>query len=201
MILAIDVLSSNTPPKGIEIGSEQFPWPVSLAAVLFELSGRNKAVFHTNVRGEGRSVSPGATAKHGITTKESGRCGLQEIIVLGAICGFASEASILTGYNVSFDRAVLESALIRLGKDTRKLMRPGLQIVDLMPVATPFCKLPSERPEGTYKWPRMDEAMATIRHEKPRQGHQDALELCLKAKRLFLSLHARGALDMERAAA
>jgi DNA polymerase-3 subunit epsilon len=173
---------------------------VTVGAVLFDFEGRNKSQFYSPVRADGRAISSGASAVHGITSKEAARSGMPEVIVLGAVCAMAAEAEYLTGFNVGFDRSILESALIRIGKDTRKLCRPGLQVVDLMLPCAPFCKEASGREDGSYKWPRLDDAISTIRHERPRKGHHNALDDCLRAKRLFLSLHHRGALDIPRAA-
>lgn len=200
MILAIDVESSNLPPKGIEPGDAQFPWCVSVGAVLFDFDGRNKSVFYSPIRADGRSIATGASAVHGISSKDAGKSGVPEIVALGTICAMASEARYLTGYNAGFDRSILESTLIRLGKDTRKLMRPGLTLIDLMKPSTAFCKIPSERDSGEYRWPKLDAAIVSVLDEMPREGQHNALEDALLAKRLFLSLYARGALDIAEAA-
>ncbi len=200
MILAVDLETSALPAKGVPMDSPQFPWAVSAGAVLFDFDGHDRACFGSRIRAEGRTVSPGATAIHGITTREAGRGGIPELIALGVICAYASEAKFLVGFNVEFDRAILEAALIRLGKDTRKLVRPGLAVVDLMKPAAAFTKLPSERDTGEYRWPRLDDALTIIRNERPRQGHHDALRDAYAAKRLFLSLKSRGALEIEAAA-
>lgn len=200
MILALDVASSGLIPKGAEPGSAQHPWPVALGAILFDFDGHDRASFGSRIRADGRTVSAGAAAVHGISSREAGRTGVPEIIGLGVICAFAAEARIVTGFNVAFDRAILESALIRLGKDTRKLMRPGLQAVDLMAPATAACKLSSEHADGGYKFPRLGEALSIIRNERPRKGH-DALSDARSAKRLFLTLKARGYLDLGEMAA
>ena len=199
MILALDCETSGLIPKGAVPGSAQFPWPVQIGAVLFGFDGHDRASFGSRIRADGRTVSAGATQVHGITSRDVGKSGVPEIIGLGLICAFAAEAKFLTGYNVGFDRAILESALIRLGKETKKLVRPGLEMVDLMPPATAACKLPSDREDGAYKFPRLSEALTIIRKERPRKGH-DALSDARSAKRLFLSLKARGYLDIAEAA-
>jgi DNA polymerase III epsilon subunit-like protein len=200
VILACDVETSGLIPKGAVPGSAQFPWPVQIGAVLFDFDGHDRASFGSRIRADGRTVSAGAAQVHGISSRDAGRSGVPEIIGLGIICAFAAEAKYLTGFNVDFDRAILESALIRLGKETKKLMRPGLQAIDLMRPAAAFCKLPSEREDGAYKFPRLDDALLLIRNERPRQARHDALRDAYAAKRLFLSLRSRGALEMEEAA-
>jgi DNA polymerase III epsilon subunit-like protein len=196
MILSLDCETSSLIPKDAVPGSAQFPWPVQIGAVLFNLDGHDRASFGSRIRADGRTVSSQAAQIHGISSREAGKSGVPEIIGLSIVCAFAAEAQIITGFNIEFDRAVLESALIRLGKDARKLMRPGLQAVGLMQPAAAFTKLNSGREDGAYKFPRLDEALAGIRNEQPRQGHHDALRDAMAAKRLFLSLHHRGALDI-----
>lgn len=200
MILSLDLETSNLPPKGIEIGSDQYPWPVQAGCVLFELSGHDRAVFGSRIRSDNRTIHPAATAIHGITTREAGRSGIPEKTALSLICNLAAEASTLIGFNVAFDRDILVSSIIRLGQDPKKLVRPGLQVLDLMQPSTAFCKLPSERDTGEYRYPKLDEAMCMLRRERPRHGYHNALNDALRAKRLFLSLHHRGAIETSEAA-
>lgn len=200
MIVALDCETSGLIPKGAAPGSAQFPWPVQIGAILFGLDGHDRASFGSRIRADGRTIGASASEIHGISSRDAGKSGVPEIIGLSIVCAFAAEAQFITGFNLPFDRAILESALIRLGKETKKLMRPGLQAVDLMRPATALCKLYSEREDGSYKYPRLGEALSIIRHERPRQGHHDALRDAAAAKRLFLSLHHRGALDIGAAA-
>lgn len=200
MILSIDVETSGLPSKDAVLGSASYPWPVQVGAVLFTFEGQNLAVFHSRIRADGRSISAGAQQVHGISTRQAAKSGVPEILGLSVICNFAAEAKYAVGYNIDFDRKILESSLIRLGKDGSKLMRPGLEAIDLMKASTAFCKLPSEGAEGGYKWPKLGEALITIRHERPRHGHHNALEDAMAAKRLFLSLHHRGAFEISEAA-
>lgn len=199
MILSLDTETSSLIPRGAVPGSAQFPWPVQIGAVLFGFDGRDRASFGSRIRADGRTVSTGSAEIHGISSRDAGRSGVPEVIGLGIVCAFAAEARYLVGFNLDFDRAILESALIRLGKETRKLMRPGLEPIDLMRPAAALCKLPSEREDGSYKYPRLGEALALIRHERPRKGH-DALTDAKSAKRLFLSLVHRGVIEIEAAA-
>lgn len=200
MILAIDTETSGLPAKGAVPGSAQYPWPVQIGAVLFGFDGHNLAVFHSSVRAEGRSISAGAQGVHGVSSRQAAKAGVPELVAVNIVCHFASEAKYFVGYNAEFDRGILESSLIRLGKDTAKLMRPGLQLVDLMRPAAQFCKIPSDRDSGEYRWPKLDDALAIIRHDRRRDGPHNALKDALAAKRLFLSLHHRRAFDIPEAA-
>jgi len=199
MILAINTETSGLIPKDAEIGSSQFPWPVSVAALLFDFDGRDHAVVHTRIRADGRTIGSEAQSVHGISSREAGRSGVPEVVAMSMVCHLAGQARILTGFGVGFDRSIVESAIVRLGQDPKRLVRTGLQVVDLLVPSTPFCKRQREAPDGGYRWPILDEAMAGIRNERGLKSH-GALRNCKAAKRLFLSLHAKGALDIENAA-
>lgn len=199
MILAVDVETSNLPPRGMGIENPQYPWPMQIGAVLFDVDGRDHAIFSSRIRADGRTVSDGAQAVHGISAREAGRSGIPEIIALAAVCHFAGQASYMVGFNIEFDRDVLHASILRLNQDPKRLMRPGLEIVDLMKPSSAFCKLDSGREDGQYKFPRLGEALSVIRNERPRQGRHDALRDAMAAKRLFFSLRHRGAFEAEAA--
>lgn len=200
MILALGVKTSGLPAPGMTVEHPQYPWPVEIGAILFDFSGTNHAVLGTRIRADGRAVAKGAEAVHGISAREAGRTGVPEIVALSMVCHFAGQARYLTGYNVTFDVDVLHASIIRLGQDPKRLIRPGLQVVDLMRPSASFCKLAGEAQDGAYRWPRLQDALTVIRHERPRQGRHEALKDAGSAKRLFLSLHHRKALDLGEAA-
>lgn len=198
--LAIDCEASGLIPKGMDLRDPQFPFAVSVGAVLFTFDGHDLAVLHTRIRSEGKSVSAGAEAIHGISSREAARSGVPTVVAMSMICHFASQARFLVGFSVSFDRAILESAIIRLGQDPRRLIRPGLTVVDLIQPSAALSKLQGAHDSGSYRWPRLDEAMEGIRNErffKGRRGAKhDALRDAISSKKLFLSLLHRGALDL-----
>ena len=89
MILALDVESSNLPAKGMAIDHPQYPWPMQVGAILFGFDGRDHAIFSTRIRADGRGVSDGAKAVHGISARDAGRSGIPEVVALSVICHFA----------------------------------------------------------------------------------------------------------------
>lgn len=200
MILAIDAESSGLPARGMALTDPGYPWPCQVAAVLFNFDGHDQAVFSTRIRSEGRAIGAGAQNIHGISSREAAKTGIPEVVALSAICHFASQALFIVGFSVEFDRDVLHAAILRLGQDPKRLLRPGLQLVDLMKPSAAYVQSSSGREDGAYRWPKLSDALGTIRHERPAQGRHDALDDARKAKRLFLSLHHRGALDLPEAA-
>lgn len=196
MILALDVETSGLVPRGVEIGDAQFPWPTQIGAVLFRDDGTDRALFSSLVRADGRKITAGASNVHGITNRQAATEGVSQIAAMAVVCGFAAQAKYLIGFNAGFDRSICESALIRLGKDTRMLCRPGLEVIDLMTSATALCKIPSEHETGGFRWPSLDVACQTILGDPPREGPHDALQDATRAKRLFLALRDLGMIEV-----
>jgi DNA polymerase III epsilon subunit-like protein len=194
--LSIDLETSGLPKPGMIKGSDEYPWFVEVGAILFDLNGVELDIFGSRVRADGRKMQPGAIAVHGMTDWEASRAGISEIAALSVVCGFAAQARYLVGYGVQFDRDVCESTLIKLGKETRMLVRPGLQVVDLRPPATQACKIPSDHESGGYRWPSLGEACERLLGDPPRTGKHRAVEDARRNVRLFVHLQQAGYLDL-----
>lgn len=186
--LALDVESSGLPKRGIDAASPQQPWAVSVGLVLFNDADDELGVFSSRIRADGRRIEDGASAVHGITDREAARTGISEIAAMAVVCGFAAQAHVLTGYSVKFDRGICESTLARLGKDARMLIRPGLQVIDLIEPAAAYCKIASDHDSGSYRWPSLDVACQQILGEPPREGAHNALSDAQRARRLYRAL-------------
>lgn len=201
MILSLDTETSNLPARGMDVADKQYPWPVRVGAALFDDSGRDYALFSTGIRADGRTVSSAAQAIHGVSSREAGRSGIPEVVALSVICHMAGQAQYLIGFNIEFDRDILVASILRQNQDPKRLLRPGLQLVDLMKPCAAFCKLPTEHDSGSYRWPSLDDAGRILLGEPERTGpHTDWTDL-QRAKRIFFWLRARGALEMEGQAA
>lgn len=202
-VLVIELETSGLPPKGIPLGDPQYPWIIEASAEVFSLDAMTLGIFSRRVIADGRHIHPGATAVHGISTKDAGREGASELVALGSICNFAQDVGFITGYGIEFDRDVIHSALILLGKNTARFTRRGLQMVDLMKPATAVCKIPGDHYTGGYRWPTFETAVETILGEKIVYGGPRSLRTLLKAqaaKRLFLHFYNNKMLDLEMVA-
>jgi DNA polymerase III epsilon subunit-like protein len=196
VILSIDCETSNLPTREMAVTDKQYPWPVRIGAALFDDNGRDQAIFSTGIRADGRSIAPDAQNVHGISTRQANKSGIPELVALSVICHLASEASLLVGFNVEFDRDILVAAIIRHDQDPRRLLRPGLRLVDLMKPCAPFCKLPTDHDSGSYRWPSLDDASRILLGEEERTGPHTDWDDLQRAKRLFFWLRDRGALDI-----
>jgi DNA polymerase III epsilon subunit-like protein len=197
--LALDLESSGLPPPGVEKGSPQYPWACQIGCILFDLEGNDHAVLETIIRPDGRKMQPAAIAVHGISDQDAAILGVNELAAYALLCHLAAKAQWLVGFHVKFDRDIVESALIRLGRDARMLVRPGLEVIDLVQPAAAVCKLPTDHESGSYRWPNLDAACETILGEAPRQGRHGALDDTGRAKRLFLELRKQNVIELEAA--
>jgi hypothetical protein len=203
VLLIVDVETSGLLKKNLPLESPEQPWIVSLAAELCDDAGRQLACINTRIRSNGRTITDGARNIHGVSTALAGRTGVSELSALGVLCGkesFASQARYVVGHGLSFDRDVVTSVLARHGRDPSSWVRPGLEFVDTMLAAAPFCKLPSEHESGSYKWPSLDDAGEILLNEPRREAAHSAWEDVQRTKLLFFWLRSHGAFEAGEAA-
>lgn len=201
--LFVDIESSGLLKKNLPLDSAEQPWVVSLAAELCDDTGRQLACINTGIRANGRKITEGARLVHGVSSQLAGRTGISELAALGVLCGresLASQARFVIGHGLGFDRDVITSVLARNGRDATIWMRPGLQFVDTMTAATPFCKIASEHESGGYKWASLDEACEILLEEPPRTGRHSAWDDVQRCKALYFWLRDRGVFELEGAA-
>lgn len=194
---ALDTETSDLPRRGVEKGSKDYPWFCSLGLVLFDTNGTIYGRFSALVKADGRAIAPEAEKTHGISTRMTEQLGIGELRALSTLIGFVEAAEILTGFRVQFDRDVLESALIRLGKTTKMLIRERLRVIDLIEPSAHFCKIPNPVEDmGGYKWPKLDEAREIMLGRPPRAhgAWHEAFDDAWDAHEIFLKLAGIGAL-------
>lgn len=189
-ILFIDTESSDLLKEALPLDDPAQPWAVSIAAELV-VGGVSSDFFHLHIKAEGRQVRAGAEAVHGISTRAASKRGLSEVAALGVLCGLAAQAERVVGHGVDFDRRLIEGLLLRRGKETKLWTRPGLEFVDTMKAATPFCKI--ARDDGSFKWPSLSEAAEILLERKEERGHHDAWDDLQLVRDLHDWLAAHGA--------
>lgn len=193
--LLIDTETSDLLRDDLPLDDPSQPWIVVVAAELVTDDGAALDFISLRIKADGRSIRSGATQVHGISTRQASRSGVSEIAALAILCDLAAQADSMVGYGVGFDRKVVESALLRRKKDPRMWVRPGIQVVDLIPACAAICKIPSEHPSGGYKWPSLDQAAQAILGLNPRQGIHTAHEDLVRAKLIWMQLRYSGALE------
>ncbi|WP_024278593.1 hypothetical protein [Xanthobacter sp. 126] len=194
-LLFVDAETSDLLKRDRPLDDPSQPWAVSIAAQLV-IDGADSDHFQVHVKAEGRQVRAGAEAVHGISTRSAAKRGVSEVVALGMLCGFAAQAEMVVGHGIDFDRQVIEGCLLRRGKETRLWTRPGLEFVDTMKAATPFCRIKADREDGSFKWPSLDEAYSILLGEAPRAGEHGAWDDLQRCRRLHAWLADRGAFEV-----
>jgi hypothetical protein len=199
VILFVHLATSDFFKRGLPLTDPSQPWIVAIAAELADIEGHALDFVSTRVRAApGRKIREGAEARHGITSREAAKTGISEIVALGMLCGLAAQARFVVGHGIEFDRLTVESVLLRSGKDARLWMRPGLESLDTMTSAAPFCRIKANPPrdDGQFKWPSLDDACHALLGEPKREPPLDLWESVQRTKRLFLHLRSLNAYEL-----
>lgn len=192
--LFVDVETSDLLKKHLPLDDDAQPWCVRVSAQL-DVSGQPPQFFNLAVKADGRKIREGAERVHGVSSRSAAKHGMNEVVVLGALCNLAAQAECVVGHGIQFDRDVITGVLMRRGKDARLWTRAGLAFQDTMILATPFCRLPSVMDDGGFKWPSLDEACSLLLSEAPREGHHDAWDDLQRTRRLWAWLVDRNAVE------
>lgn len=198
MLLFLKVASSDLLRAGEPLDAAGQPWAVSIAAELTTMDGKTLGHMLAPIRSEGRSIKPEATAKHGIATRDAARAGVSEIAALGFLIQLAMNPTHLVAWCPSFDRDVLIAVLSRLNKDSRMLMRSGLELVGVQQCAAPVCRLPGGT-DGQFKSPTLDEAHEAILGTARAAGPHSAWDDLCAMRQVFFALRERGVMTLEAA--
>lgn len=198
VVLCFDTETSGLLRRDVPLGDASQPWACVIAAELVDMDGKSLDFFSAHIRADGRTIGKGATDVHGLSSRDAAKAGVNEIVALGMLVGFASQARYLVGHGVDFDRQVIEGMLIRRQKDTRIWVRPGLEHQCTMRAATNLCAIKPDDPrtDGGYRWPSLDEACSILLGKPPREGHHDAWGDMKRSQSLWFYLRDRGALEV-----
>lgn len=200
MLLFLKVASSDLIREGAPLDAPEQPWAVAIAAELVAMDGSTKGVMLAPIRSDGRGIKPAATARHGITARDAARAGVSEIAALGFLVQLAMNPTHLIAWRVAFDRDVLVSVLAKLGKDSKMLVRSGLELVDVQQCAAAACRLPGGE-DGQFKSPTLDEASRIILGSPRAPGPHSAWDDLCAMRAVFFALRERGVMVLEGAAA
>lgn len=200
MLLFLKVASSDLMNPNEPAGSAAQPWAVSIAAELTTMDGITRGMMLAPIRSDGRPIKAAATAKHGITARDAARAGVSEIAALGFLIQLAMNPTHLIAWNVDFDRDVLVSVLAKLGKDSRMLVRSGLELIGVQDFAKAACKLPGGD-DGQFRRPTLDEAIFALMGEKRPDAPHSAWNDLTAMRAIFFVLRDRGLIQLEGIAA
>jgi hypothetical protein len=197
MITFADAETSGLIKKELALDHDGQPWIVRLAAEICDFNGKTVNFFHSNIRAEGRKIEDKAQQIHGVSSIDAGKDGDPQVVALGMLCSYARRSRYIVGYGIrGFDKRLVESLLIRMGKDTKLWTRPGLEFIDLIQPASHVCKIQSDHESGTYRWPSLDEICATLFGEEPRGDKHDTWDDVQRTKRVFFEMRKRGLVEI-----
>lgn len=125
---------------------------------------------------------------------------MSEIAALGFLIQLAMNPTHLVSWSPTFDRDVLVSVLAKLGKDSRMLVRSGLELIGVQDFAKAACKLPGGD-DGQHRRPTLAEACDIILGEKRADGPHSAWDDLTAMRRVFFALRDRGVMALEGLAA
>lgn len=203
-ILLIDTETSGLYRDDLAMDDPGQPWAVEISALLCNTAGVVTNSFTHIVKADGRKIKEGALQVHGITDRAASQIGIPEGRVLGILRDMLQTAPLREMKVVSYsdlDKRVIASLFARFALSLNKksnsydgvwLSRTGVQFVDLQkPYCQQLCKIPTDRDDGSFKWPSLEEAAEIILGRRPRTGVHHAFEDMLILKDLYFECQRR----------
>lgn len=132
---------------------ENWPRMIQLAWTLVRENGDPLSTCTALIKPEGFLIPDEVLRIHGITNDEAYLNGEPLNDVLKSFAEALSDATLIVGHNISFDRKVVGAELFRAGYDDLMHGKPRLCT---MMKSTQYCQLPKEKGNG-YKWPKLPE--------------------------------------------
>ena len=171
-----DLADYKSPP-----GPHQ-PHVVQLAAVLVD--GEDERSVVTLIQPDEWKINPEAQAVHGITMARARAEGVPIADAMAAFDELLAQADLGVAHNVKFDRLLMDSEYLRLG---RKARWPGT--VCTMLTSTDIVRVRGHW--GGYKWPTLEEAHVHFFGQPPAGAH-DAMADVRACMAIFKELVRRG---------
>lgn len=198
MILFFDTETTGFPDRKMPLDHECQPAIVQIASILTDNDGAERAMCSMLVQPIGRSVSPSAAEKTGITTEIADRFGVYPTAALYMWDRMAQMADKIVAYNSPFDREMLEIMWTRFNPAFRATpsdfegRHPREKWFCAMEVATPIVNLPPTPRMiaagfNKPKAPKLEEAIQHFFGE-PLDGAHDALIDVRATARLYFHL-------------
>ena len=170
--------------------SAKWPYIIQLSFIVFDTVSKEILEYSDHIIQLDASVdiSPGSIAIHQITAQRSQNEGIPIQYALAQLAENMSEADIIVGHNIIFDKRILMVELVR-NKMKNCLYRNGKAIPDYctMKRTTALCKLPAVNKitgelYANYKYPTLSELHTQLFCRKPRGTHNAIADvmICLR---------------------
>ncbi len=191
-VLVFDTETTGLPVDQNAPISDSAKWPyiIQLGFMVFDATTKEILEYSDRIIKLDPSVevSPGSIAIHQITPERSQSEGVSIQVALAHLADNMSEADIIVGHNILFDKRMLMVELFR-NKMKSCLYRNSLPIPEYctMKHTTDLCKLPAiNKTTGkiynNFKYPTLTELHAHLFEQKPRGTHNAIADvmICLR---------------------
>lgn len=153
LTLFFDTETTGLWHRGKALTDPAQPYPVALAALLFDESGTEVASLNTLVKTDGWDIPQVVVNIHGINKARADAEGQPLIAVLMQFDELLAQCKLLVAHNIEFDLTILAIAYARLARPHTFLDKGQFCTMN---EATDICKIPKKHGAG-FKWPKLTE--------------------------------------------
>jgi len=164
-----------------------------LAAIKTDYSGNHFNEFVSLIRPDGWKIGPGAEEIHGFSDEMCEIHGIHAKGAMSLLVALIAQAELVVCHSVGFDKRMIEIEAAYAGIEI-----PEKEWYCTMLGSLDICKLPGNY--GSYKWPKLVEALPIICDRELGDGAHDAMVDTKGCKDLFFELKKRGLVDHKQAA-
>lgn len=165
---------------------------VQLGAILMDENGKERAVIDLMVRPDGFAVPEEAAKIHGISTETALSTGVPLAVAAALLNNLAKQATLVVGHNVSYDITVMNSEIVRLGKQ-REAALSRLPVFCTKEESSPIMKMPpTERMVQAgfghrFKPPTLSEAYLFFMKKELQDAHSALVDVraCLEIYKIL----------------
>lgn len=171
---------------------ENWPRMIQIAWMLVNENGDPITSCKALIKPDGFLIPDDVLKVHGITNDEAYLRGVNVNYILERFAAVLSDASLIVGHNISFDRKIVGAELYRAGYEDLMHGKPRICI---MMKSTQYCQLPKEKGNG-YKWPKLEELYFKL-FNKSKEGLHDAWQDVIATVDCFFELQRVGVITNE----
>jgi DNA polymerase-3 subunit epsilon len=164
---------------------DNFPRLVQIAWILYNVGEGEAREVSTNnciVTPDGFDIPEEASAVHGFSTEEALKWGIPLKHVVNKFHSDVRIADVVLAHNISFDRNIYASELVRAGKAALAQEFMSSPMKCTMEASTDYCKLAGNY---GYKWPKLAELHSILFNEEFEGAHDALVDIRATAKCYF----------------
>ncbi len=163
MILGIDTESTGLFDERSDDAAPHQPRLVRVCCALYD-GEREAALIDLTMKPDGWTIPENVAALHGVTQRLATQIGVPVRSALSAVINLSKAATTVLFYSTYETRLI--AAELRRMKVATPFPEPGVERVDVMRLATEWCKLPHKNGGDGYKFPKLTEAAKIILDEE-----------------------------------